>query len=220
MKNLFFLAVFLLLGVTVDAQRTALSGKIINHNGEGIKKVEIYVDMKQIKASTNKRGKYSFKHPNKFQLITVFTPEYGFINWKYTGEKKIDFVFPKDNQPMKKEAFMALGYSNPVPSKEHEKNAYANYSSILEILDYSFPQVQVKGQQVMIVRRGINAVLLEDPLILVNEIPTNISTLETIPTSEVKSIRVISKGSEAAVYGYRGMNGVILVKLKAAEDRS
>lgn len=220
MKNLFFLIIFLLLGVDVDAQRTTLSGKITDHNGKGIRKVEIYVDMKQIKASTNSRGKYSFKHPNKFQLLTVYTPEYGFINWKYNGEKKIDFVFPKGNEPIKKEDFMALGYSNPLPSKEHEKNSYANYSSILEILDHSFPQVRVKGQQLMIVRRGINAVLLEDPLILVNEIPTNTTTLEAIPTTEVKSIRVISKGSEAAVYGYRGMNGVILVELKAAEDRS
>ncbi len=220
MKNLFFLAIFLLLGVDVDAQRTALSGKITDHLGKGIKKVELYLDMKQIKASTNSRGKYSFKHQNKFQLLTVYSPAYGFINWKYNGEKKIDFVFPKGNEPIKKEDFMSLGYSNPLPSKEHKKNAYANYGSILEILDHSFPQVRVEGQQIMIVRRGINAVLLEDPLILVNEIPTTISTLETIPTPEVKSIKVISKGSEAAVYGYRGMNGVILVELKAAEDRS
>ena len=220
MKNVFLLILLLCLGVEVNAQRTALSGKITTHNDEGIKGVELYVDMKQIKASTNKRGKYSFKHPNKFKLITVYTPKYGFINWQYKGEKKIDFVFPQENEPMEKADFLALGYSIPAPSKEHEKDFYANYGSILEILDHRFPQVRVKGGQITIVRRGINAVLMDDPLILVNDIPTGIRTLETIPTQEVKTIRVISNGSDAAAYGYRGMNGVIIVKLKTAEDGS
>jgi len=218
MKHLFFLVVILLLGVEVDAQRTSLKGKIIDHENNGVKGVEIYVDMKRIKASSNSRGKYSFKHPDKFQLVTVYTPEYGFINWRYQGAKKIDFVFPKDSAPIKKDAFEALGYSTPEGFKENEKHFYANYSSILEILDHSFPQVKVRDGQILISSRGVNAVLIQDPFILVNEIPTNVSTLETIPTVEVKSIRVISKGSEAAVYGQRGMNGVILVQLKTAKE--
>lgn len=220
MKNLFLLGILLLLGVDAGAQSTALSGKITNHKGEKLKKVEIYIDMKRIKASTNRQGKYSFKYPNTFQLLTVYTPKYGFINWKYTGEKKIDFVYPEHSTPMERADFMALGYSDSVLSNENKKNFYANYSSILEILDNRFPQVQIENGRIHIVRRGINAVLLDDPLILVNDIPTSISTLESIPTQEVKSIRVVTKGSEAAEYGYRGMNGVILVRLKAATDEN
>jgi len=220
MKNIFILVVILFLSTGGNAQRTSLKGNITNYKDNGVKGVEIYIDMKQISASTNKRGKYNFKHPNSFQLITVYAPQYGFINWKYNGEKKIDFVFPKNSKPMKKEDFIALGYSKLVPAKEHEKNLYANYSSILEILDHRFSEVQVKGRQIIISRRGINAVLVNNPLILVNEIPMDINTLETIPTVEVKSIRVLTKGSEAAVYGHRGMNGVILVQLKTAEDGS
>lgn len=220
MKNLLFLAIFLFIGLGVNAQPTSLKGAISDYRYNGLKGVEIYIDMKRIKKSTNRRGKYSIKHPYKFQLITIFTPQYGFINWQYDGEKKIDFVFPKDSEPMKKADFIALGYSTPDPTKEHEVNYYANYSSIIKILDHRFPEVNVKGNQLFISRRGVNAVLLADPLILVNNIPTTVSTLETIPTNEVKSIRVISNGSETAVFGYRGMNGVILVQLKSAEDDS
>lgn len=218
MKNLLFLVALLFLGVDVDAQSTFLKGKIIDHEYNGVKGVEIYIDMKRIRASTNGKGKYSFKYPTKFQLITVYTPQYGFVNWNYKGEKKIDFIFPENSEPMTKTDFEALGYSTSLPTQEHEKNAYANYSSILEILDHGFPEVKVNGSEVFISRRGINAVLIQDPLILVNDIPTTVSTLETIPTVEVKSIRIISNGSEAAVYGQRGMNGVILVRLKTAED--
>jgi len=218
MKNILFLVGLLFFGVDVDAQRTSLKGKIINHHNEGIKGAELYVNMKRIKASTNSQGKYRFKYPNKVQLITVYTPQYGFVNWNYKGEKKIDFVFPEGSKPMKKADFLALGYSIPAIPKEHEKDFYANYGSILEILDHRFSEVQVEGSQLFISRRGINAVLIEAPLILVNDIPTNISSLETIPTVEVKSIKVISNGSEAAVYGQRGMNGVILIQLKTAKD--
>ena len=220
MKNILFLTILLFLGTNAEAQRTSLKGKITNYKNEEIKGVEIYVDMKRIGASTNGRGKYSFKYPKKFQLLTVYSPKYGFINWKYKGEKKIDFVFPEGSIPMERGDFLALGYTANVATEAYEKDFYANYSSILEILDRRFPEVQVKGGRINIVRRGINAVLNEPPLILVNSVPMNTTTLETIPTQEVKSIRVITKGSEAAAYGHRGMNGVILVKLKTAEDRS
>ena len=215
MKNILFLVFILLLGVDAYAQRTSLKGSITDHNENRIKGVEIYINKEQIKELTNSRGKYSFKHPDKFKLITVYTPQHGFIKREYNGEKKIDFVFPDESKPMKRDDFKALGYSAPVFIKEREKKFYENYGSILEILNHSFPEVKVKGEQILISRRGINTALVENPLILVNDIPTNISTLETIPTTEVKSIKVISDGSEAAIYGRRGMNGVIIVQLKS-----
>ena len=150
--------------------------------------------------------------------MTIYTPKYGYINWLYNGEKKIDLVFPQDSEPMEKADFMALGFSVPEVAKEHQTNFYANYGSILEILNHRFSEVRVNGNQIIIGRRGANAVFIQDPLILVNDIPTTVSSLETIPTADVKSIRVISKGSEAAVYGQRGMNGVIIVELKTTND--
>ena len=150
--------------------------------------------------------------------MTIYTPKYGYINWLYNGEKKIDLVFPQDSEPMEKADFMALGFSAPEVAKEHQTNFYTNYGSILEILNHRFSEVRVNGNQIIIGRRGANAVFIQDPLILVNEIPTTVSSLETIPTADVKSIRVISKGSEAAVYGQRGMNGVIIVELKTTND--
>lgn len=198
----------------MNAQRTFLKGSIRNHNANGIEGVELYIDRKRIKKSTNSKGKFSIKHPTKFRLLTIYTPKYGFINWLYNGEKKIDLVFPKNSEPMEKADFMALGFSVPEVAKEHQTNFYANHGSILEILNHRFSEVRVNGNQILISRRGVNAVFIQDPLLLVNDIPTTVSTLETIPTADVKSIRVISKGSEAAVYGYRGMVRVLFENYK------
>ncbi len=218
MKNLLLLIFPLILGINVDAQSTSLKGSVKDHNGEGIKKVEIYVDMKQIKESTNKKGEYSFDHPMEFQLLTIYSPKHGFIHWTYKGEEKIDFVFPEDSEPLKKSSFLGMGYTDLKNIPEHERNFYANYGSILDILDNRFREVQVKDGQILIVNRGVNSAMVQEPFVLVNDIPTDIANLETIPTSEIKSIRVVSKGSEAAAYGQRGANGVILIRLKEAED--
>lgn len=216
MKNLLIFLTLLFAGINVGAQTTSLKGTITDHNGEGVKKVEIYVDMKQIKPTSNKKGEYSFEHPFKFQLLTVYSPKHGFIHWNYAGEEKIDFVFPEGSEPLKKSSFLGMGYIDLKNLPEHERNFYANYGSILDILDNRFREVQVKDGQILIVNRGVNSAMVQEPFILVNDIPTDITSLETIPTSEVKTIRVISKGSEAAAYGQRGANGVILVKLKEA----
>ncbi len=217
-----FLLLFLFLFtsmVGIDAQRSSFRGKVTDHNDEPIKGVEFYIDMKRVKESTNKRGKYSLRHPESFKLITVYAPQYGFINWSYNREKKIDFIFPDDSEPMDRDAFMALGYQAPILTKEHDKNQYATYSNILEILDRRFQDVRVKNGKIIVGRMGVNSVTASDePLILVNDVPTNVKTVETIPTADVKSIQVVSKGSESAAYGLRGMNGVILIKLKTAED--
>lgn len=215
MKKLIFLPILLLLGLNGFAQ-ISLEGTITDHEGDGIKKVEIYVDMKQIKASTNKNGAYSFEYPKKFQLLTIYSAKHGFIHWNYSNEEKIDFVFPADSEPLKRSSFLGLGYTDLKSLPEHERNFYANYGSILDILDNRFREVQVKGGQILIVNRGVNSAMVQEPFILVNDIPTDASILESIPTSEVRTIRVISKGSEAATYGQRGANGVILITLKDA----
>ena len=218
MKQLLFLVIILALDANISAQDTMVTGVIKNNHEEVLKKVEIYVDMKQVAGNSNKRGEYKFKHPKGFKLITIFEPKYGFINWKYNGEEKVDFVFPEDYIPMTKKEFLGLGYTQTKDLKEYEKNFYANYSSILQILDNRFKEVQVKGDKIMIVNRGVNSAMVQEPFILVNDIPTDVGNLETIPTSEVKTIRVISKGSEAAAYGQRGANGIIIIQLKTAED--
>jgi len=218
MKKLLFLVFILAMNGNIFSQETMVKGVIKNNLEEGIKKAEIYVDMKQVVGTSNKRGEYKFQHPEGFKLITIFDPKHGYINWEYNGEEKIDFMFPEKKQPMTKKEFLGLGYTQMKDLKEYEKNFYANYSSILQILDNRFREVQVKGDKIMIVNRGVNSSLVGDPFILVNDIPTTVGNLATIPTNEVKSIRVISKGSEAAVYGMRAMDGVIIVKLKTPED--
>ena len=45
-----------------------------------------------------------------------------------------------------------------------------------------------------------------------------VNTIDDIPPQSVSSIEIL-KGSAAAIYGSRGANGVVLIRLKNAEGR-
>jgi len=214
------IAIVLFFCLNATGQSKYIKGKITDHKGKNIQDVYVYVDMKIAKNLSKRKGTYRCRVDHDVHLITVYKPEYGFINWTYNGEKNIDFVFPEESHAMSEEDFMALGYG-PYVKEEHDKYMYSSFSSVLEILDQTFNQVRVNNGRIIIGRQGPNAFTSDpDPLILVNSIPTSVTSLETIPTIDVKSLRVINKGSETAAYGLRGLNGVILVELKTGDERN
>ena len=73
------------------------------------------------------------------------------------------------------------------------------------------PGVDVAGKKVRI--RGVNSMVSNnDPLFVVNSIPLN--SIDHILPQDVESISVL-KGPSATIYGSRGVNGVIVIKLKS-----
>ena len=75
------------------------------------------------------------------------------------------------------------------------------------------PSVEVSGKSIRI--QGFSSLGSTEPLFVVDGIVS--SSIDDIPPSQVKSIEVL-KGSSAAIYGSRGANGVILIRLISASD--
>ena len=72
------------------------------------------------------------------------------------------------------------------------------------------PGVIVSGTSIRI--RGASSInASSEPLFIVDGAPT--SSIGHISPRDVKSIDIL-KGSSAAIYGVRGANGVIVIKLK------
>ena len=120
---------------------------------------------------------------------------------------------------MSKKELEEIGYTTELFQKE-ERNWYGDYNNIMEILDNKFNQVRVKNGQIIVGRGGPHVFNADQkPLILVNRIPTSIEAMNSIPTTEVESINIVHKGSELAQYGFRGVNGVILIELKDGNSK-
>ena len=56
-----------------------------------------------------------------------------------------------------------------------------------------------------------------DPLIVIDGIESNMSTLNALDPNEIESLSVLKDASSTAVYGVRGANGVIIVTTKRGE---
>jgi TonB-dependent SusC/RagA subfamily outer membrane receptor len=86
------------------------------------------------------------------------------------------------------------------------------YNSVLDMIRGRIPGVQVTGNSVLI--RGPSTILgSNEPLFLVDNVPVDISVIQTMNPMDVERIEVL-KGPSAAIYGVRGANGVIAVFTK------
>ena len=89
---------------------------------------------------------------------------------------------------------------------------FLSYSNVAQILQGRVPGVMVTGYKVII--RGISTLSgSTDPLFLVDNIQVDPYTALSIIPNEVDRIEIL-KGADAAVYGSRGGNGVIVVYTK------
>jgi len=88
-------------------------------------------------------------------------------------------------------------------------------NTVLQAITGRVPGVQVAGNRILI--RGINTILgSTDPLVLVDDVPAEVSILSNIYVRDVDRIEFL-KGPSASIYGLRGANGVIAVYTKRGE---
>lgn len=211
----FFFFLSLSMGNAQDKKqkKIQISGVVTDINKVPLKGVLIFIDSLNISEKTNKKGYYKFKLKIEPKQITVYAPQYGIVVVDYLGESTLDFIFPGDSKSMSLNSLASKGYI--VKRDKNDTSWYAEYRTILEILDHRFQSVQVRGGEVRI-GKGINAFNGDkDPLILVDGVRRDISALSLIPTAEVKLIKVISRGSETAFYGsFKANNGVVLITMK------
>jgi TonB-dependent SusC/RagA subfamily outer membrane receptor len=97
-----------------------------------------------------------------------------------------------------------------VSHMENEKDNFCSYTNIYDLLRGELSGVTVQGKNVY-VRGGTNSFSLPTTALLVVDGQTT-SSLDWVHPCQVKSVDVLKDGN-AAIYGSRGGNGVILIEL-------
>jgi len=88
----------------------------------------------------------------------------------------------------------------------------SSYGSVMDALKGKVPGLSVGNNGAMI--RGPSSMLLSnEPLYLVDGVPTDFQGAQSINVSDVDYVEVL-KGPSAAIYGMRGVNGVIAIYTK------
>lgn len=196
-----------------NSKKNTLTGTVTDSENNPIKEAFIYVDSIKTRVKTNKKGFYKIKLNQKNKIIAVFSINHGIMNMDYTGQDKINFIFPKDNYVTNESELVILGYTvSNSRIKEKEQN-YDNYQDIFELLKSRFPNVRVSGETIRIRGTG-NTINSSDgsfaPIFLVDG--SEVYSISSIAPIDIKSI-VIEK-SKSSLYGSRGAGGVIKITLK------
>ena len=144
----------------------------------------------------------------KTKLITVFSSKHGLIDIDYTGQNKINFIFPKELTVISKKEFSDLGYG--INNLDNSPD-YSSYTDIFQLFRAKFQNVEVIGENIFIKGSGIsvNGGRMS-PIFVVNG--TQVNNISIIAPSNIKRISV--ERGNTSLYGSRGAGGVIKIKLK------
>ncbi len=185
-----------------------LTGIVTDYDNNPIKGVRIFIDSLKTKVKTDKKGVYKISLSNKNKLVTAFSSKHGLIDIEYTGQDKINFIFPKELVVISKKEFSDLGYG----AKSFDNGPdYSSYTDILQLFRSKFQNVEVIGENVFIKGSGIsvNGGRMS-PIFIVDG--TQVNNINAIAPSDIKYIS-IERGN-TSLYGSRGAGGVIKIKLK------
>jgi len=126
--------------------------------------------------------------------------------------KPVDIVGTKPEEEKDKHFRI---YGTPDNSIKVDENSY-HYSNIFQFLVGRVPGVQVVGDNVSI--RGISSLMgSNEPLYLLDGVPVDKDFVSVLSMFEIDKIEIL-KGTNAAIYGMRGGNGVISIFTRTASS--
>jgi TonB-dependent SusC/RagA subfamily outer membrane receptor len=205
-------------------KRVILKGTVTDLNKKPVMGAVILLDNKQTGKVTDRKGLFKIKISPSVKSIMACTPSDGTGRVEYNGQSELTIIIDKKTPlpdgirfESRDDDQINIGYgttkrkdlTTSASTIDTRKNKYSGYTDIYQLIKGEFPGVQVSGHSIKI--RGVNSLMSgTDPLFVVNGIAVN--SIDYIIPIEVRSISVL-KGAEAAIYGSRGANGVIMIEL-------
>ena len=200
-----------------------ITGQVLDINNMPVSGAMVFIDNKSSDVITNDNGMYKVKIKADAKIISILTLSGGLMNEAINGRIVINFkhnnVIPqeetvKQENPDNEVVNIGYGYARKKDLATSSGNIngqntkYASYQDVYKMIQGEIPGVQVVGKSIKI--RGIGTInASSDPLVLVDGVEMS---LDVIDPRLVKSIDIL-KGSDAAIYGSKAANGVILITL-------
>jgi hypothetical protein len=229
-SKLFLLTILILtLSIGVSAQKSGkkyyITGQVLDINDQPVSGAMVFVDNKKSDAITDGKGMYKVKVKADAVKISILKLSSDLLNEEINGRIVINFKlnneFPHEETVKQESAdneVVNIGYgsaqkknlASTIGNINGQNKKYTSYQSIFDMIK-ELPGVQVVDEQIRI--RGIATMNgSTDPLILVDGIEMSLQGLQSIVPRLVKSISVLNS-SDAAIYGSKGANGVILITM-------
>jgi TonB-linked SusC/RagA family outer membrane protein len=213
----------------MSQQTRVITGKVIDTNGEPVIGANISVKGTTIGTISDIDGNYSF--PNiPDQSILVFS-YLGMVTQEISigNRTNINVIMAIDAIGLQE--VVSIGYFK---QKKVDLTGAIAVADVAKIRDTPSPNImkslqgQVPGLYVTTdgrpngdatVRvRGVSTLNNNDPLYIIDGVPTKSSAFKILNPNDILSIQVLKDASSAAIYGSRASSGVIIVETKSASN--
>ena len=231
MKNLrllFLMLPLLLSSFLVNAQKTSITGKVVDkETGLPLEGVSVIVEGSKKGVTSKNDGTFTISIDASVKRLAI--SYVGYINQKINlgSESNIKVSLIQDNKLQ--DEVVVVGYgtqrkkdlSGSVSSVNITELAKAPVKSFDDALSGRVAGVQVvspdgqPGASPNIVIRGGNSVTQSNsPLYVVDGFPIENYNNNAINPADIESIDILKDASSTAIYGSRGANGVIMITTK------
>jgi len=216
MKQLINIITGIFLSISVFAQNRVVYGELTVFNTFPVKNVVVTAKKAQTAVTTDSLGQFSIVCMEK-DVIRIrpetFKPVVKRVGAN-TDSLFINLLFI--DSEANRELAVGYGYINKrdltyaVNHLEQQNNDFCNYANIFDLIRGRFSGVTIRGSNIYI--RGSGSFSGQtQALYIVNGVSVN--SIDWIQPCQVKSIDIL-KDSNAAIYGARGGNGVVLIMTK------
>ena len=213
MKQVITVLTGVFLSSFVLAQNKVVYGKLTTFNTYPVQNVEVTAKKAKTTVMSDSLGQFSIVCFEN-DIIRIRPKTFKPVNKKVRPDTdslfiNLLFIDSKSNR----ELAVGYGYINEedliyaASHLEQENNDFCNYANIFDLIKGRFSGVTVSGSNVYIRGSGSFTGQIR-ALYILNGIET--STIDWISPCQIKSIDIL-KDSNAAIYGSRGGNGVVII---------
>jgi TonB-linked SusC/RagA family outer membrane protein len=214
--------------LSAEKEPRTVTGTVTDVKGDPVVGATVWVPGTSVGASTDMDGKYSIKVDGEVDLKCQCLGYKSITRHVVSSNGKIDFLLEEENTSLDEVVVIGYGVQNKrdvttsISSIKATDIANNPATDFRQTLVAKMPGVSVfqtggdpSGSGVSIRVRGISSATAgNDPLYVIDGVPTDSRSFANISSSDISSVEVLKDASSAAIYGSRGSGGVILITTK------
>lgn len=201
-----------------------VSGIVTDEQGKPLSNISVAIKGTTVGVTTDTYGNYSLEVS---MGQTIVYSSVGFIAQEiaFNGQKKINISLIVSSSKL--EEVVAVGYQTQrkvdltgavsvVSIKDIQNSPTSNpIKSLQGLVPGMFISTNGNPTGEATVRiRGVSTLNNNDPLYIIDGVPTKSSAFQILSANDIESIQVLKDATSAAIYGARSSNGVIIVTTK------
>ncbi len=225
------MSMMLCTSLTAFAQQTVKGVVTDAGSGEPLPGVSVVVKGTMKGASTDFDGNYDIKNVNKGEVLTFSYVGFETVQITVGNKTTINVALKESAESL--EEVVVVGYGtaskkdltgsvNLVNEKDFNKAPTSDPSGLIQ---GKIAGVQVTSNggapgenQAIRIRGNGSLSLANEPLLVVDGVPSDMGLLNTINPNDVASMTVLKDASSTAIYGSRAANGILLITTKKGKS--